>query len=174
MSKLIPLTKGYSAIVDDEDYDYLMQWKWYAHIYQKTNKVGTPSTYAHIYAQRWELKHQLGMHRVVLGLGTDDTRWLIDHINHNGLDNRKTNLRVCTNTQNIGNSRPKAGSSKYKGVHYCLTRKVWVSRLTNNGKVVYIGQFQSELEAALAFDDVAIKTRGEFALTNKSFYGIGG
>jgi hypothetical protein len=93
-----------------------------------------------------------------------------DHINHNGLDNRKTNLRICTTSQNAQN-RPKdtRNISGYKGVGRCMSRGCnyeWRAEIKINGKKIHLGLFHSPEKAALAYDKAARNLFGEFALTN--------
>ena len=90
-----------------------------------------------------------------------------DHINHNGLDNRKQNLRNCTITQNNANSRSARGaSSKYKGVSRNKKRKKWAAYIKKGKKQTRIGFFEDETEAAIAYDKAAKKYHGEFANLN--------
>lgn len=109
-------------------------------------------------------------HREVLGIS--DNKVLIDHINHNGLDNRISNLRICNASQNCANTRKLGNkSSKYKGVSWHSKNKMWTARIRNN-KPLNIGSFDYEKKAAMAYDVFAIKAFGEFANTNfnKDFY----
>src|SRR4030065_939634 len=104
--KEIKLTKGKVAIVDDEDYDWLMQWKW------RINSIG--------YAMRTVKKNgkarKIFMHRVILNTPSD---MCSDHANHNRLDNRRCNLRICTKQQNQANApAPKNNRSGGKGVSW--------------------------------------------------------
>ena len=146
--KHIPLTQGKFAIVDDEDYDYLMQWKWFAHCrhgiwYAKSGPKGL-------------------MHRLIMNAPAGVE---IDHINHIGLDNRKSNLRLCSHTENLQNQRPTKGcSSKYKGVH--RHGKKWEARITHNKKRMHIGYCECEIEAAEIYDKKAKELFGEFACCN--------
>jgi hypothetical protein len=92
----------------------------------------------------------------------------IDHINNNGLDNRKTNLRIVTQRQNCWNSRAKfaSRSSRYKGVSWCSRMRKWVSKISVAGKSVHLGYFNDEASAARAFDRAALKHRGRYAYLN--------
>jgi len=91
-----------------------------------------------------------------------------DHINHNGLDNRKANLRPATNTQNVWHRRKfrRPSRSKYKGVDWAKDMKRWRVRITVNGKRMYLGSFKNEVEAAKAYDIAAKKYHGDFAALN--------
>lgn len=154
-TKLIHLTKGMFAIVDEEDFERVNQHKWYAY--------KAPTTY---YAQRksknrntYEDKH---MHHMVLGL----RNVIVDHIDGDGLNNRKSNLRRCTTAQNNCNKIPLIKTSKYKGVHYSKKAKQFISMIRVNGKTKYLGHFNDELDAARIYDDKAKEVHGEFAWLN--------
>jgi hypothetical protein len=104
------------------------------------------------------------MHRVILGLADDDPHQA-DHINHDTLDNRRANLRIATRTQNLANSRKQdRASSRYKGV--VRAARGWQAYLTNNRKRQYLGYFDTEEEAALAYNWAAVAAWGEFARLN--------
>lgn len=157
MSKQIPLTQGKFAIVDDEDYEWLSQHGWHTTKDRKT-----------YYAVRWSSKkggrrnHRIWMHREIM---KPLANMQIDHVNHNGLDNRKKNLRICTHSDNQHNRKPQPGkSSKHKGVTW--HQKGWQVAITHNGKSIYIGRFHNELEAAKAYDAKAKELFGGFAKTN--------
>lgn len=98
---------------------------------------------------------------------------MVDHINHNTLDNQRSNLRLCTNQQNQANSlkQRKIGHSKYKGVTYVGYRpnlsKKWQSGIYVNGKSIYIGNYETESEAAIAYNNSAIIHFGEYAHLNE-------
>ena len=150
---LIPLTQGKFAIVDAEDYDWLSQYKWCA--------VKSRETF---YAQRWSNGRVVGMHRVIMHAPKGV---ICDHKNHNGLDNRKSNLRLCTSAQNQYNKRPKKGcASRYKGVVLRSDCKRWRARIGFNGKRIHLGDFDNQMEAAMAYDNKAVELFGEFAWLN--------
>jgi len=159
MSKKIQLTQGKYAIVDDDDYERLSIRKWYA---QKggIDFIAARQCSCPYYDQRFAVL----MHRQI----TSCPRGLqVDHINHNTLDNRKCNLRICTNSQNHGNmiiQRDK--SSKYKGVTWNSKRKKWIASIGENGKNYYLGSFEDEIEAAKTYIRAARKQFGDFALVN--------
>lgn len=158
--KRINLTQNKVAIVDDQDYDWLSRRKWYAH-------KGTHGYYAVRNSKKCEgKKHLIRMHRAIMGLQYGDKQE-IDHINHNGLDNRRCNLRVCTHRQNGYNQTSKTGSSKYKGVSWYKPYKKWESYIDTNGKRQKLGYFDNEIDAAKAYNDKAKELFGEFACLNK-------
>lgn len=153
----VKLTRGLVAIIDAEDAERVCQHKWCA--------IPGPNTH---YASRRSGKTSVMMHRVILNAqpGTE-----IDHINRNGLDNRKANLRYCTRSQNVANSRTasKTGkSSVFKGVWFRREKKYtrpWRALIRKGGKR-YSSHHHTELEAALAYDELARQHFGEFARTN--------
>jgi len=106
-------------------------------------------------------------------IGNPRPGFLVDHINGNRLDNRKSNLRFVTNQQNIFNSQKRqliisgGNPSKYKGVTWMTDRNKWRSRITLDGREFHLGVFESEQEAALAYNKAAIKFYGEYANLNK-------
>jgi hypothetical protein len=105
------------------------------------------------------------MHREIINAPDD---LVVDHINYNGLDNRKANLRLATRRQNslhvIRTINP--GSSKYKGVSWNTNKKRWHVQITTNGKTIRLGYFTDEIEAAKAYDQAAKKYHGDFAALN--------
>lgn len=115
--------------------------------------------------------HLLGkthlLHRVAMALIVGDWSFdYVDHINGNRLDNRSCNLRPCSNVENIRNSMSRGGSSAYKGVSFHKQNRNWIASITANYKTRHLGSFQSEIEAALAYDDAAREIHGDFARTN--------
>lgn len=161
--KLIGLTKGYSASVSDEDYDYLVQWKWRVHV----TKTGI--TYA-IRSERVGIfrSKNINMHRVVAErMGLDASGKDIDHIDHNGINNIRENLRPATRTENLRNRRADFdGLSKYKGVSWSERMNQWQVQIKYNEHKIHLGNSIDEKYAARMYDYAARKLFGEFASLN--------
>jgi hypothetical protein len=157
--KEIKLTLGRVALVDDEDYDYLNQWKWCA---MKRRDIYYACRSKYISEQKIYI--MILMHRLIMNV-TDDSQ--IDHIDRNGLNNQKSNLRKCTHAQNMMN-RKSRGESKYLGVSYLQTKygKYIVAQIRINGEVKKLGLFKTEEEAAVAYNNAAKIYHGEFANLN--------
>lgn len=160
-TKEIPLTRGFVAIVDAEDYERLNQWKWYA------KRVGANSDgfYASSITRVGGKGNNVLMHRLV---NNTPKGMVTDHINHNTLDNRKINLRNATRAQNLANMTKRPGlSSKYKGVSRCKREKMWKASICFNGKSISLGTFNDENDAGLAYNLSALKYYGEYAHLNQ-------
>lgn len=140
--KEIALTQGQVAMVDDEDYEQLSQCKWQAHKYNKT-----------YYAQN---SKKISMHREIMG---NPQNKQIDHIDGNGLNNQKNNLRIVTSRQNHQNLHIER-SSIYPGVSWRKDRRKWRSLIRINGKTVSLGHFENEIDAFDAYCD-ALKNINE-------------
>ncbi len=105
------------------------------------------------------------LHRVLINAPNDKT---VDHINGNTLDNRKINLRLCTNSENLRNSKKrKTNTSGYKGVSFCKSCKKYIASITLNYKKIRLGYFEDKKEAAIAYNMAAIKYHGNFAKLNE-------
>ena len=156
--RMIKLTQKKFAIVDQGDYEDLMKYKWHAHK-EKTN------FYAARKGRASEPFNTLVMHRAIMNPPKD---LCVDHINHNGLDNRRANLRLATSAQNNWNrsARKWRSSSKYKGVSWDKKEKRWIVSIRCHGKIDFLGRFKNETEAARAYDNAAKKLHGEFAYLN--------
>ena len=154
--KQIPLTQGKFALIDDADYEWLNKWKWYAH------KRG--HTY---YAERKVRDQTILMHRIIISV---PSRTEIDHISRNGLDNRRSNLRFCTCSENQWHQRLRIDNKTgFKGVSIARfpSQRLYRVRIQVNNKRVHIGFYRSAEIAAQAYDDAATRHFGNFALTNK-------
>ena len=156
--KTIELTQGQVALVDDDDYEWLNQWKWCAH-WQGLR------WYAVRRAPTIDGKqYKIRMHRVVIDAQPGQQ---VDHKDRDGLNNRRDNLRLCTNSQNQANRGKQAGcSSKFKGVTWHKQTGKWQARIRVHRKGIYLGVFDDEVEAGRAYDDAAIEHFGEFARLN--------
>ena len=156
--KRIPLTQGKFTIVDDEDYEELVKHKWYA---QKRGNL----YYAErgVYEKKTRKRHLVRMSHQVLGVLPGI---VIDHINGNPLDNRKSNLRICTLGENARNARKTRGTSKYKGVRWYKPLRKWRAQIWHNNKSIHLGYFTNEQEAAKIYNKKAKELFGEFARLN--------
>ncbi len=156
--KEIPLTQGEFALVDDDMYEDLIRFKWQCTIrkYAATRiRINGKRVY-------------LSMHRYVMGLKPYDPLQ-IDHRDRNGLNNQRSNLRISTQSQNNMNKckAKKEKSSKFKGVTLNKEDKQWTAYIVKNKKQQHLGYFNTEIEAALAYNKKAQKLFGEFACLNK-------
>lgn len=158
---MITLTQGQVAIVDEEDYEKMAKHNWCISG-DGIRQYAVRGTRSRIL----DFQRIIKMHREILGL-TDPTI-CVDHINHNGLDNRKDNLRLCSISQNgfnkIKQLRPT--SSQYKGVSWTPHAKLWRAYIWYRRKRTSLGYFKSEVSAAIAYNNAAINIFGEFAHLN--------
>jgi hypothetical protein len=153
--KEIPLTQGQVALIDDEDYELVSQYHWYAqknahNFYAKAHR---PENHDSI----------ISMHSLIMGAKPGQQ---VDHKNSNACDNRKENLRFCTGSQNKQNQKSYYGTSKYKGISWVKRVSKWEARILVNGKKLFLGLFSDEIEAAKAYNNAAQDYFGEFAKIN--------
>lgn len=156
MTKELILSRGLVTLVDDDVYAWTSQWKW-------TSFFSGSAFYA---ARRGPRPRQevIYLHRVIMDApkGMD-----VDHINGDGLDNRRCNLRLATHSENMRNkSMQSNNTSGFKGVSWHKQNKKWTVTISTSGKDVYLGLFGNLEEAAVAYDKAAIEYYGEFARTN--------
>lgn len=155
MAKEIQLNQGIITIVDDDDFEYLNQWKWYL--------LKSHTNYYAIRTSKPENK-LIQLHRVVIKAKEGE---FVDHINGDKLDNRKINLRICTRSQNAQNRKTnKLNKSGYNGVSWCIKNKKWVAQIQYENKKIHIGYYINAIDAAKAFNEAAQKYHGEFAKLN--------
>lgn len=145
------LSQGQVALVDDADFEYLNQWKW------SCVKDGN-TQYAIRHIRKDGKRTTISMHRQLL---KTPKGYETDHINRNGLDNRRINLRLATTAQNQWNRRPLKNRSGYEGVRW--DRGKWRIDMTVNNKPTYFGRFSNIKDAVLARKLIKQKYHGEFA-----------
>lgn len=154
--KIIPLSQGKITLVDDADFEWLSQWKWYANKNHNT-----------FYACRNEKLNGktrlILMHRQILGI--NDPRIFGEHRDRDGLNNQRINLRTANNSENQKNKKAR-GTSKYLGVSWDKFSKKWVSHISLNRKVKHLGLFTDEIQAAIAYNEAAKIHHKEFANIN--------
>jgi hypothetical protein len=148
----IPLTRGKFALVDWQDYYRLTKFQWFV--------VANGITF---YAARKDRGKILMMHRDIMEA---PSHLFVDHIDHNGLNNTRSNLRLCTKAQNSCNKASRMGNSKYKGVYWNRDKKKWVAAIQYNRTKYELGYFTDEITAARAYDKKAKDLHRQFACLN--------
>lgn len=146
---MILIIKNHKIIIDDEDYNKIKKYKWY--VYKNNNCFYTIS----------ETKPGIRMHRLIMSAKKGQ---IVDHINRNGLDNRKCNLRLCSIAENSRNKKkPKTNTSGYKGVSFKKSHNKWQATIKVNKKIKHLGYFDNPKKAYHAYCKAAKKYHGEFA-----------
>lgn len=155
------------AIIDDEDYEIVSKYKWHL-----------SDGYARATVYESGIQKTVRLHRLILK--ETNPKVQIDHKNRNRLDNRKSNLRKCSTSENQKNKKS-SGKSKYLGVSFRITKQKYknkkgviktytysriISQIKVNDKYIYLGTFKDEVGAAKAYNEAAIKYHGEFANPN--------
>lgn len=164
--KYITLSKGYSTEIDDEDFDVVSQSNWHVHIDRRKDgsirgvyairNISTPSG-----------RTSQKLHRLLMGV--TDPKVEVDHIDHNGLNNRRNNLRVATHSQNAQNRviSPLCNTSGHKGVVWHKRHAKWQAQIKIYGKIKHLGYFERIEDAVVAYNKAAAETFGEFANPNR-------
>ena len=165
----------HTVLIDEEDWEKVKGYTWSLSI-KKTNTFYAKTQIKHPSGESISCKRDgkrpkvttLQMHRLIMDPIPDGMQ--VDHVNHNGLDNRNKNLRICTSQQNTWNAqKPKLNresSSQYKGVSWYKRYNKWVARGTHDGKRITLGYYNCEKEAARAYDAAAKELHGEYAHLN--------
>lgn len=157
--KTIELTKGYKTIVDDDDFEYLCKQKWHV-------KICGRSHYA--CGKKWNTSTQtstnIKMHRTILGV--TDPKIIVDHADGDGLNNIRSNIRICTRSENQANRMIKYGSSMYRGVSWDKRAEKWHCYIGWERKMIHLGSFDNEIDAAKRYNQEAEKLFKEFAVFN--------
>lgn len=155
LQKKLPLTQGQFALIDTEDFDRLNQYKWHAYKDGKTYYA----RHTFFIDGKWK---NISLHRFILNAPKNKQ---VDHINFNGLDNRKENLRIVTNAQNKQNRLVQRNNKLgLKGVHRQENR--YIPIIGSGGKGIYLGCYKTAEKAAEAYDKAALRLHGNFARLN--------
>ena len=156
----IPLTLGKFALVDLQDYYQLVKFNWFVNFNGNT-----------VYAIGKDRGKNVMMHRVIMNA---PGHLFVDHIDHNGLNNTRSNLRLCSKAQNNCNKvSRKSATSKYKGVFCKRAGEKWLASIQHNGTKYHLGYFTDEIAAAKAYDEKAKELHGRFACLNFPSHVVG-
>lgn len=156
---IIKLTQEQQTVIDDEDFILLKKYRWYSRYDPRLKGFYAVSHTPMVN----KVNKTVLMHRVIMNAPKGKQ---VDHIDGDTLNNRKSNLRICTSQQNHFNSKSKSGSSIYKGVSWHKSQNKWNAYIKANGRLNHLGSFLTEKEGALAYNRAAKKYFGEFARPN--------
>ena len=157
--KEIALTRGYVTCVDDEDFDELSRYKWYA-----GTTSGVPRAVRNSRSKEIGKPHTIFMYRQIMDAPSN---MVVHHIDHDTLNNQRKNLRICTIAQHSASQRKQAGrSSRFKGVSWHRMTRKWRAYIKVFGVMRELGLSDDEEEAARAYNKAALEAWGEFALLN--------
>lgn len=148
-------------MVDDDDYEKIKHVAWHAHFNRSGNAYAIHTT------SRKNIGGQtaMRMHRIIMGLSQDDPRY-VDHVDNNGLNNQKSNLRICTPSQNSANRVSRGKGSKYLGVSFWKRNNKWGVTTAKDGKQYFHGLYVDEKQAAKVYNEKATELHGVFAKLN--------
>jgi hypothetical protein len=150
----ISLPSGHAALIDEDDWEIVSPYRW------RVLRTGSAA-----YVQSQVGKRSLFMHRLIMAA---PDRLEVDHVNHDGLDNRRSNLRLCTRSENAANKKiPENNTSGYKGVSWCAWRGKWRAQIYANLVSRHLGYFDSAADAGQAYNAAAVEFFGEFACLNE-------
>lgn len=150
---LLALTKGYFATIDDEDYERVSNHSWCIDEHKNT-----------LYATTRFKRKKIYLHRFLTNPGPGQ---VVDHKDGNGLNCSKSNLRLCSQSENLYNKKKKSGtSSKWKGVYWYKRNGKWKAQITRDGRITHLGYFDNEADAATVYNFYAFLYYGEFAVFN--------
>lgn len=150
-----------TAVIDDDDFELVNSFTW-----SVIRDKGTKNLYVMGHDKAINRYKTIQMHRIITNCPVDK---VVDHINHNTLDNRKSNLRICERSDNCKNyMKPdkREYTSKYKGVSLKSKKHKFVAQISVNNKKIHIGYYDTEDKAAIAYNIAALKHHGEFAFLN--------
>lgn len=155
----VKLPNGYATLIDWDDRELMDWFTWWG---AKDKHV----TYVRAQICRKGVMHNLSLHRLIMSAGNG---MVVDHINRNGLDNRRINLRVCSATENKRNAKASNGCvSGFKGVCWNKDNQKWQACISLDGKKIWLGYHATEIGAAIAYDKAALKYHSKFAWTNQA------
>lgn len=174
MSRTIPLTQGFVAIVDDEDFERVNAFKWYAHAGGSKCGIAYAQRTVRITRGRGGKSRKYQLHRFILGCEHGDGK-IVDHIDGNPLNNQRSNLRVTDARGNATNITSSAQQKRggFKGVTWHPKGKKWQAQIgagavkpCGRRRSIYLGLYADPVDAARAYDAAALKYHGEFAALN--------